>query len=253
MINSFDRSLIEKTGYDHGWEVSEQPADLSVVVMVSARHPGRVMVRPNGSSGWLLQFNEAVNITELRRSFPSPYFTGVGVSVPGWNILGAVLTRAAQLGENLPSHPLVMFQSKVKEVLSEDPAIRGTEKEVIVRQRIGQGLYRDALMGYWNGCCAVTGVDVPEVLRASHAKPWAACESDAERLDVFNGLLLTANLDALFDRGLITFDDDGKMNVSSRLDPSARRQLGIEEEPRLRWISEQHEQYLAWHRRELFS
>ena len=77
----------------------------------------------------------------------------------------------------------------------------GTEVERMVRQRIGQQNFRQALMTYWGGACAVTGIDVSDVLRASHIKPWAECATDAERLDVFNGFLLSANLDALFDKG----------------------------------------------------
>lgn len=58
---------------------------------------------------------------------------------------------------------------------------------------------RVALLDFWQGRCCVTGLDVAELLRASHIKPWARCESDDERLDVFNGLLLSPTMDALFD------------------------------------------------------
>ncbi len=78
-----------------------------------------------------------------------------------------------------------------------------------MRQRVGQQKFREAMLEYWGGACAVTGVGLSEVLRASHAKPWAECASDAERLDVFNGFLLNANLDALFDRFLVSFDEHG--------------------------------------------
>lgn len=75
----------------------------------------------------------------------------------------------------------------------------GTEIERLVRQRIGQDTFRSAMLDYWGGRMRCTGINVPQVLRASHAKPWAECATDAERLDVFNGFLLSANLDALFD------------------------------------------------------
>ena len=76
-------------------------------------------------------------------------------------------------------------------------------------QRIGQDIFRKALLAYWNGRCPLTGIADPELLRASHIKPWSACETDAERLDVHNGLLLSALWDAAFDKGLVTFADDG--------------------------------------------
>ena len=66
----------------------------------------------------------------------------------------------------------------------------GTEAEAIVRRRSGQDVFRRALMRYWNGQCPLTGITEPAMLRASHIVPWAECASDAEWLDVHNGLLL---------------------------------------------------------------
>jgi hypothetical protein len=83
-----------------------------------------------------------------------------------------------------------------------------------VLQRVGQNKFREAMLDYWGGACAVTGVAIPQVLRASHAKPWSECASDAGRLDVFNGFLLSANLDALFDRYLISFDEQGELIIA---------------------------------------
>jgi hypothetical protein len=102
---------------------------------------------------------------------------------------------------------------------------RSTEAERLVVQRAGQGVFRGGLLEYWDGRCAVTGLAVPELLRASHIKPWADCASDAERLDVFNGLLLAPHLDAAFDCGFITVADDGAVVVSSGLGETARRLL----------------------------
>lgn len=127
-------------------------------------------------------------------------------------------------------------------------ADRGTEVERLVRQRIGQARYRDALLAYWGGGCAVTGVTVPQVLRASHAKPWAECADDAERLDVFNGFLLVANLDALFDQFLVSFDDAGGLLISSRLPQGELYRLGIHPGMGLRWLASEHRPYIQWHR-----
>lgn len=113
---------------------------------------------------------------------------------------------------------------------------------------MGQDIYRESLLDYWGGACAVTGIAIPELLRASHAKPWADCASDAERLDVFNGFLLAAHLDALFDRHLMTFDAQGRAVFSPRIDAVARAQLGLSCDLKLRWLSPEHEVYLAVHR-----
>jgi len=107
-------------------------------------------------------------------------------------------------------------------------------------------------MDYWGGQCAVTAVVIPEVLRASHCKPWADCTTDAERLDVYNGLLLTANLDALFDQGLISFSDQGKIIISNKLPPDSLPDLGIHPAMTLRQISPHHQPYLAYHRKNVF-
>lgn len=73
--------------------------------------------------------------------------------------------------------------------------------------------------------CPLTGITDAALLRASHIIPWAACESDAERLDPDNGLLLSALWDAAFDRGLVTFTDDGAPLFHQTLSASARAQL----------------------------
>ncbi|WP_256662850.1 HNH endonuclease [Pseudomonas sp. URMO17WK12:I11] len=125
-----------------------------------------------------------------------------------------------------------------------------TERDALIKARIGQSGYRDDLLAYWGGC-AVTDCCVPELLRASHIKPWHAA-SPAERLDPFNGLLLTPNLDLAFDRGLISFDDHGQILLGEDLDPDSARALNITPSLRLRQIEPQHRGYLAWHREHLF-
>ena len=100
----------------------------------------------------------------------------------------------------------------VRIVAPEDDPL--TERERLQAARIGQGEFRDALMIFWKSTCPVTGVDHAALLRASHIKPWRDASND-ERLNPFNGLLLCAHVDTLFDRNLITFDDDGLIRISS--------------------------------------
>lgn len=70
-------------------------------------------------------------------------------------------------------------------------------------------MFRCALINYWKASCVVNGVKNSTQLRASHIVPWARCESNEERLNVYNGLLLAAKLDAAFDACLLSFADDG--------------------------------------------
>lgn len=125
-----------------------------------------------------------------------------------------------------------------------------TEREAIIKARIGQGIYRAALIDYW-GSCSITGCANLNMLRASHAKPWFAATS-SERLDPFNGLLLTPNLDLAFDQGLISFNDDGQILISNQLDEQSCSALNLWPHLRLRQIEPRHRVYLAWHRDYLF-
>jgi hypothetical protein len=82
-----------------------------------------------------------------------------------------------------------------------------TEKQAVTKARIGQGIFRQLLLEMWEGC-AVTDIRLPNVLRASHIKPWRF-STNSERLDPYNGLLLLPQYDQLFDKGLISFDNKG--------------------------------------------
>lgn len=123
-----------------------------------------------------------------------------------------------------------------------------TKRDALVEARVGQGIFRIELVKYW-GSCAVTGVSELAVLRASHIKPWRLC-NDQERLDPFNGLLLTAHIDALFDKGLITFEFDGLIRFSPLLAKKDMLLLGIFSTMRLRNITEAHKVYLRHHHKE---
>jgi hypothetical protein len=100
--------------------------------------------------------------------------------------------------------------------IQSDQSLKETDRETLILARIGQGRFREKLVSLWQGC-AVTGCRRIEVLRASHIKAWKHCASHTERLDAFNGLLLIPNLDALFDKALISFDVKGQIQISKRL------------------------------------
>jgi hypothetical protein len=140
--------------------------------------------------------------------------------------------------------------SDIQQFESQHRDLDATTRKQIVDSRLGQGWFRAELVAYWKAC-AVTGCALPDVLRASHIKPWRV-SNNAERLDPFNGLLLVPNLDCLFDRGLITFADDGRMLVASVLGEEARKLLGISDDMRLNRIDPRHRDYLAFHRTSVF-
>jgi len=182
---------------------------------------GTIYLAATGPSGpWYLALDHLGVIREL--DVPEADISGPGRARFIFGTLGALyaaLHRTYGLGVSLPDAPLQEFERRVAGLP------RKTEAERLVVQRMGQDVFRDRLMNYWQGRCPLTGISDPALLRASHIIPWADCESDAERLDVHNGLLLSALWDAAFDRALVTFDDEGKPKFSPSLSEQARNEL----------------------------
>lgn len=252
-MNPLERSLIEKAGYANGWEnVRESTADR--VIMFSARHKAEAVVTAGDGAGgaWHVELPKGPPVAELSREFPTVSVSAGTFQASGEAALGRLLRRAAELAMALPNHAADLYAEEIAKIEAQPPST--TDALRLTKQRIGQNLFRKALMDYWGGACAVTGLDLSEALRASHAKPWAQCDTDAARLDVFNGFLLSAQLDALFDAGLITFDDQGLLLPSDKLTSVHRLLLGLTGDPpqRLRWISLDHLPYLTWHREHIF-
>ena len=248
-MNPLQRTIIEKAGHDNGFEhVLSSAGD--AVTLASARHRSQAVVTAL-AGGFQVRFQPATPalLPELLRGFQLWAGAAAVFFVPTLPVLAALLRRTASLSQALPNQAVRDYHAAVAQAVETMSAeARGTEVERLVRQRVGQERYRDALLTYWGGACAVTGVAVTEALRASHAKPWAECADDAERLDAFNGFLLVANLDALFDRFLISFDDAGHLLTSARLSQSDLPGLGIHPGMRLRWLASEHRHYLQWHR-----
>ncbi|GKW13008.1 HNH endonuclease [Pectobacterium sp. IFB5596] len=124
-----------------------------------------------------------------------------------------------------------------------------TEKETIIKIRVGQGKFRDRLIKKWGGC-QLTGCEHITLLKASHIKPWKDSDS-LERLDVNNGLLLTPTYDTLFDKGFISFDKEGIMLVSDEIKPFMQIVIGSKK-PKNIPLSKEQEKYMAYHRNEIY-
>ena len=161
----------------------------------------------------------------------------------GHNMYSSAL---AQFAAYLAEHDISDIEADLDTIFA-DSTVSATERHDLVKCRIGQGTFRQKLISYWKAC-AVTGYKGTEFLVASHIKPWRAC-SNEERLNPFNGLLLTPNIDKAFDAGLITFSSDGLILLSSFL--SCPQQLGIEKDMRVTLVS-QHEPFMAFHRTTVF-
>jgi len=146
----------------------------------------------------------------------------------------------------LEKHDQTRIEEDILEIISSET--KGpTEKVQFINARIGQGQFRKSLLSYW-GECAVTSVRYPAMLLASHIKPWTK-SSDYERLDQFNGLLLTPNLDRAFDQGLISFTETGLILLSESLKDAQK--LGINSEMNIE-LAKEHQQYMKFHREIVF-
>ena len=155
----------------------------------------------------------------------------------------------ANIEEKLLAHGIEdHYQTKNMDEYNKLPT---KDRETIIKARIGQGPYRKALIDYWE-MCSVTGCELQTLLTASHIKPWASCNI-LEAKDCNNGLLLIPNLDRVFDQGLISFADNGKVIISSQLKVDDMILLGITNELNLQKnLNNSQRKYLKYHRENIF-
>ena len=249
-MHPLQRALIEKAGHDNGFEYVLS-GDAEHATLASARHPARVRVAVIGQGYEVgIDSGSATLAQELARTFAASPADATTFVLPSEALLAHWLRRTAALSQALPNQAVATFEQQVQAELSQlaPPVAQSTEVLRMVRQRLGQQAYRQAMLDYWGGACAVTGLALAPVLRASHAKPWVVCDSDAERLDVFNGLLLAPHLDALFDQFLLSFDEHGRVLISPQLDAAACEVLGLRPTMQMRWMAPEHQRYMGYHR-----
>ena len=229
-----ERLRLEKAASDCGFELTPILRDENTLELKSAAFPESLCIAMAADGQFQLT---ASKVELLERPDASDSMT-----VQGFAALYAALQRASATARTLPNRVADQFRAQAAKL----PAT--TEAERLVIQRVGQDLFRAALLDYWQGTCCVTGLAIPSLLRASHIQPWAKCATDEERLDVFNGLLLAPHVDALFDGGWISFSDAGAMVISAALPDVARTQLGICEDWRIAGLRPRHAPDLALHR-----
>ncbi|WP_235932374.1 HNH endonuclease [Priestia flexa] len=138
------------------------------------------------------------------------------------------------------------FSLQLKGITKEE--IIETEKEQIIKSRVGQSAFKKALLAIEKKC-GLCGVSDERFLISSHIKTWSQ-SNNQERLDVNNGLLLCPNHDALFDKGYISFADDGTILISDNLDEATKVFLNINETMNIR-MNEDQRQYMKWHREKI--
>lgn len=153
--------------------------------------------------------------------------------------------------EQIKLHKLVEETANDRELLEYSKAVENqksittTEKQRLITARVGQGRFREQLIELWQSC-TVTQCREISLLRASHIKPWRDSNPE-ERLNVYNGLLLTPNLDILFDKGFISFEDNGNIIISEKISREDMTKLGVDPDMKI-LVHEEHIPFLKWHR-----
>lgn len=232
-INPLVRVRIEKAAADSGYELSVAWSG-NTATLRSVQFPESVGVQYLGGEEFSVSTSNPAVLPQGASS------GAIGVS--GWTALYEVLGKVSATARTLPDRVAQQFIKKTATLP------QSTEAERWVIQRVGQDLFRAALLDYWQGQCCVTGLAVPGLLRASHIRPWSRCETDEQRLDVFNGLLLAPHLDALFDGGWISFSDSGIVMVSPSLGAEAREAMGVSMNWAVDGLLPSHGRYLEYHR-----
>ena len=141
------------------------------------------------------------------------------------------------------------IESQEIKKIKESTKVAATDKEAIIRARVGQGSFRKSLIDYW-GKCSVSGCRMNELLIASHIKPWRF-SSNSERIDPYNGLLLLPNYDKLFDKGYISVDLNGRIIISRYLPDENISLLKLKGIPPIN-LEHHHVKYLKYHHEKCF-
>jgi hypothetical protein len=180
--------------------------------------------------------NQGVYLAEISRPFFETILVRCGHTASDFIGAGDVGFEA----ENMAAQSIIEDRTDIGE----------TQKRQLILARRGQGVFK-ANVRLNEPKCRLTGVTDPRLLIASHIKPWARC-SDREKLDGCNGLLLSPHADRLFDRGFISFTDDGLLITSPDLDHSILSSWGIDYDAKVGPFSPEQASYLDYHRNNVF-
>ena len=124
------------------------------------------------------------------------------------------------------SRKVIEREEVLEEEIKNNTDIKETDRIALTKARNGQGKFRNNVISIMKAC-PFTGITDRTLLRASHIKPWADCSDNHQRLDGYNGLALTPTYDVLFDKGLISFTNDGSLLISSLLSNEVRNSLNL--------------------------
>jgi putative restriction endonuclease len=189
--------------------------------------------------------NEGVYLTQI----PEPLAQKL-LQLIGEDAIPVIAESAENQGEARTDEEAAA--DRIEKLIKKNPNISETEKEALIKARMGQGKFRDEVISLHRKC-PFTGVSNSKFLRASHLKPWASCDNQ-ERLDPLNGIPLTPVADQLIDEGFATFDDSGRVIFSPFLNPDESLLMGIDvgKNYEIRIHDKRQLKYIEYHRNNIF-
>jgi putative restriction endonuclease len=225
---------------DEGWlvqvefEVAKNPVRPKDIIQELAPHLSAkyAPLQANGNG------NQGVYLTEVSRGFAEVLLDKMGLSIAGVMAAEPVI----DVEEAADEEAQAAMQGRTD--------IGATQKQQLILARRGQGVFK-ANVRLNEMRCRVTNVADPQFLIASHIKPWRDC-NDQEKLDGCNGLLLSPHIDRLFDRGLMSFADDGTVLKSSKLSPQVWSAWGLDNIANVGNFNNLQSTYLAIHRSSIY-
>jgi hypothetical protein len=173
---------------------------------------------------------QSVYFAEVGRPFAAALFRLIGAEVNQAKDVAKEVDHAEQLSPSR-ERGLEQWEERVEHDIRKDSKIPDTEREAIILARVGQVKFRANVQGV-ERACRVTKVVRPEHLVASHTNPWRD-RTNEECLDGEHGLLLTPTIDHLFDKGFISFEDEGDLIVSPVADRPSLLRMGIKPEAKV--------------------
>ena len=234
---------------NEGWKVDVQYRNLATPVRTmdhidslrSLLPSNKSPIRPEngrGNQAYLFQIDKPLALA-LAHLIDSQTVTLVS---------GNYVADLTKQSDTIDTH-IEAWEDRIEEGIFTASDISETEKETLVKARRGQGKYRELLLGLEHRC-RITGVDKPEHLIASHIKPWRSASND-ERLDPENGFLLTPTIDHLFDKGFISFENDGAILLADVASRDAMERMGVigkSAPTNVGHLRDGQKHYLDWHR-----
>ncbi len=167
------------------------------------------------------------------------------------DLIGAPAKQVRDIARHLdPEQQRRQAEAAITNAIERSP-IEETTRQALISARRGQGRFREEVLGVETKC-RVTGVEDRRLLIASHIRPWHRCPENEQRLDRFNGLMLTPTFDRMFDRGLMTFEDNGDVHLSASVRPEVVQRIGLAGVRNVGRFRPEQESYLEYHRDMIF-